>query len=307
MVLEFIRGKYGLQLLMFLLIAFLSWILFQILGMVVLFGFTDLNLQDLAGGDLMAGLKNRKDGYFILYTLLITQSIGLFVIPSLVYARLVKDKNQPFLTLSTDNLRPFLALLPVFVIAGIVLVGFMGELNMKLNLPQFFHDMETQATETITYIMSFRSTPHLIATAILLSVVPAIGEELFFRGIIQKTLVNWTQSNWQAILITAFIFSAIHFQFLTFLPRFFMGIMLGYLLVWSRSLWIPILAHFLHNFLSIAIGIQQTNLEPMPEESLSIWLVFGSALVFVAIGYWYYISYKKHHVSENPRDFIEEN
>ena len=62
--------------------------------------------------------------------------------------------------------------------------------------------------------------------AIFLSVCAGLGEEVFFRGVLQQILAKWTRNNWVSILLTAFIFSAIHFQFLTFLPRFFMGIML---------------------------------------------------------------------------------
>ena len=299
MVLEFILRKYSLQLLMYLLIAFLCWIFFQLIGIIVLLTFVDFSISDLTQINLLEVLKDNPDGYFILFTLLITQSIGLFIAPSLIFARLIKDSNKPFLPLKTKNLGSFILPLPIFVVAGIVLVSFMGELNMKLNLPQFFHDMESQATETIKYLLSFNSSSQLITTTLLMAVVPAIGEELFFRGIIQKILAKWTKSNWQAILITAFIFSAIHFQFLTFLPRFFMGIMLGYLLVWSRSLWIPILAHFLHNFISVLVGIQTADNSLETTEAINPWLVIGSTIVILLIGYWYYTSYKKNYVPEN--------
>ena len=49
------------------------------------------------------------------------------------------------------------------------------------------------------------------------------------------------------------IFSAIHFQFSGFIPRLLLGAYLGYLFYWSRSLWLPVLAHFLHNALSLLV------------------------------------------------------
>jgi len=296
MVLEFLRRKYGLQLLMFLIVAVLCWLFFQIIGIVILLSFADISLAELAQ---INEFKQNENGYFILFTLLITQSIGLFIAPSLIFTRLIKEPNDPFLPFTAKKLGRFILLLPIFVIAGIVIVSFMGELNMKLNLPQYFHDMEDQATETIEYLLSFNSTTQIITTTLLMAVVPAIGEELFFRGIIQKILVKWTKSNWQAILITAFIFSAIHFQFLTFLPRFFMGIMLGYLLVWSRSLWVPILAHFLHNFISIIIGTQTIEHKIDAPEAINHWLVFGSTIILIVVSYWYYSTYKKYYVPED--------
>src|SRR5207344_1198984 len=81
----------------------------------------------------------------------------------------------------------------------------------------------------------------------IIAFLPALGEELFFRGMMQKLFSQLTKNNHLAIIITSIIFSAIHLQFYGFLPRMVLGIFLGYLLVWSGSLWLPILAHFVNN------------------------------------------------------------
>ena len=87
----------------------------------------------------------------------------------------------------------------------------------------------------------------LFYTILVIAVVPAIGEELLFRGYLQQKLVNWLSNSHTAILITAFLFSAIHFHLQGIIPRFVLGVLLGYLFYWSNSLWLPILAHFVNN------------------------------------------------------------
>jgi hypothetical protein len=94
--------------------------------------------------------------------------------------------------------------------------------------------------------------------------LPAIGEEFFFRGTLQQLFNQWFKNKHVAIIVTAFLFSAIHLQFYGFIPRFLLGLYLGYLFVWTGSLWAPIFAHFLHN--GISVGIQyfanQQGIEP---------------------------------------------
>jgi hypothetical protein len=77
--------------------------------------------------------------------------------------------------------------------------------------------------------------------------LPAIGEELLFRGVLQKLIQKMTGSSHWAIWITATLFSALHLQFFGFLPRLLLGALFGYLLEWTGTLWLPILAHFINN------------------------------------------------------------
>ena len=93
----------------------------------------------------------------------------------------------------------------------------------------------------------------LLFNLFLIAIIPAIGEEMFFRRVIQKKLKNILRNPHIAILITSFIFSAIHMQFFGFLPRFFLGMVLGYLFYYSGNLLMPIIAHFTNNALAILL------------------------------------------------------
>jgi membrane protease YdiL (CAAX protease family) len=80
----------------------------------------------------------------------------------------------------------------------------------------------------------------------VIALIPAIGEELLFRGVIQGSIFKNTNIH-VAVLLTSIIFSAFHLQFYGFLPRMVLGILLGYSLAWSGSLWLPVLIHFINN------------------------------------------------------------
>ena len=57
-----------------------------------------------------------------------------------------------------------------------------------------------------------------------------------------------------AIWITAFIFSAVHMQFYGFVPRMLLGALFGYMFVWTGSLWVPVLMHFVNNGIAVVVN-----------------------------------------------------
>ncbi|MEN8928032.1 MAG: type II CAAX endopeptidase family protein [Flavobacteriales bacterium] len=296
MVLDFTKGKYGLQLIILLFIMLVSGLIFQLLGVLVLntaFGF---DFSDLSAPNSSELIMENENGFWIFFVLMALNSLGMFVLSSILFSKLSSPTPSEYLALNKKPEIPFLVLLPFFALSGLLVVGFLGDLNMKLNLPEVFHTMENEANALIEFIISYSGSGYFLATILLMAVLPALGEELFFRGVLQKIFIKWSKKNWIGIVITAIIFSAIHMQFLTFLPRFFMGIMLGYLFIWSRNLWIPILAHFLHNLISILVAAQQENSSTENPESINIWLVMLSGLVLGIISYRYFQISKKTHV-----------
>ena len=99
-----------------------------------------------------------------------------------------------------------------------------------------------------------------------MALVPALAEEFFFRGAIQHFLSSVLKNKHIVVIITAFIFSVIHFQFYGFIPRFLLGIYLGYLAIWSGKLFLPILAHFMHNSLSLLFDYLSKKNDGVNEE-----------------------------------------
>ena len=140
-------------------------------------------------------------------------------------------------------------------------------------------------------IKSFLTMDHfgdLILVLFFVAVIPAIGEELLFRGTLQHKLQRIINPH-LAIIVISFFFAFIHLQFLSFLPRFLLGMMLGYLFYQSRNLYMPILAHFLHNsFAVLTVYMYPNMIEESPELEIQMTLVIFSFLISGALFYSYY-------------------
>ncbi|MCB2409157.1 CPBP family intramembrane glutamic endopeptidase [Hymenobacter lucidus] len=144
------------------------------------------------------------------------------------------------------------------------------------------------------YLTRFNSPARLAVGLLVIAVVPAISEELFFRGVIQRNLVDWFKSRHVGVFLAAAIFSAIHMQFLGFVPRFVLGLILGYLYEWSGNILVPIAAHFTQNaFQLVLLYVQQhqwtgPEFNPDSTESMPWYLVLLSMLFTGAILYFLY-------------------
>ena len=111
--------------------------------------------------------------------------------------------------------------------------------------------MEDQAQIFSEVFLNTATIQGLIINILLIGVLAAVGEEIFFRGLLQNLFLKGTGNAHVAIWISAFLFSFIHFQFFGFFPRMLLGAMIGYLFYWSGSLWAAILAHFINNAVSV--------------------------------------------------------
>jgi len=134
----------------------------------------------------------------------------------------------------------------------------MALVNSQLHLPGFMARLEEwmvsaeeQASRLTKLLLSGNSPTDLFWNMLVIAVIPAIGEELLFRGIIQRQFAELAGNKHFGIVLTAFLFSALHMQFFGFFPRFVLGLVLGYLFQWSGNLWMPILAHFFNNALTV--------------------------------------------------------
>lgn len=130
--------------------------------------------------------------------------------------------------------------------------------NEALTLPQsmkaieeWMRMQENEMTALTDKMIQATSVPELLLNILVMAIVPAICEELLFRGVLQNWLAQLISNKHVVIWLTAIIFSAIHIQFYGFVPRMLLGALLGYLFVWTKSLWVNIFAHFLNNALSV--------------------------------------------------------
>ena len=137
-------------------------------------------------------------------------------------------------------------------------IKFTAELNSRLSLPSWLSDVEQwmrnsedEAARLTEAFLNVKTIPGLAFNLFMVAFLPAIGEELLFRGVIQKIFTRMTRNHHWGIWISAILFSAMHVQFFGFIPRMVLGAVFGYLLVWSGSMWLPMLGHFLNNAIAV--------------------------------------------------------
>ncbi|TGE26532.1 CPBP family intramembrane glutamic endopeptidase [Hymenobacter metallicola] len=234
--------------------------------------------------------------------LMLTQGITLFVMLAgaawglvLVTGQSVRDYFMPRRPVSALWLVAAAAL----IILSLPLMSAFIQWNADMHLPGFFGGFERWARakeeelKGVTAFLTRLNSPVRLAVALLvIGVVPAISEELFFRGVIQRNLVDLFKSRHAGVFLAAAIFSAIHMQFLGFIPRFVLGLILGYLYEWSGNILVPMAAHFTQNaFQLLLIYVQQqqwagADFDPDSTDSMPWYLVLLSALFTGAVLYF---------------------
>jgi len=225
--------------------------IFSMIGMALvspLFGIAMTDISQVLG-DLSS-----PQNITILKFLQLFNTIGLFILPAILFAWLFIKQPIEFLKMNKEA-KPFSILLVVGIFASFLpLVNWSVEWNSYLELPPameglelWMKNAENRAMELTKAFLVMDSTGALWFNVLLIGLLPALGEELIFRGIVQRVL-NENRRNYHiGIWVSAILFSALHMQFYGFLPRMSLGALFGYLYAWSGSLWIPIFAHFLNN------------------------------------------------------------
>ncbi len=188
-------------------------------------------------------------------------SLGTFILPSLLFAYLISTQPKMWLKLALPSRRTHLFLGGVSMFLLMPFVNLLGEWNSNIHLPEgltwledWVRSLEATSSAILEQLLNTDSTAILLVNLAVIAVIPAIGEEFLFRGVLQRIIGKLTRNTHVAVWITAFLFSAIHMQFLGFLPRFVMGAIFGYMLVFSGSIWVPVCAHFVNNAVAVLIN-----------------------------------------------------
>lgn len=182
-------------------------------------------------------------------------SISIFIVPTFLYSYLTKFN---FNLVSPNRQDSILAITIMTLI--IPFISLLHEWNMHIPFPKWIMNFDVESEEMIKAFLRMNNLRGLFLNILILAIIPAIGEELLFRGYIQEKIGSVLGKMYISILITSFLFSIIHMDMHGLIPRFFLGIVLGLLFFWSKSLWIPIIAHFTNNAQAILVSYQDLNL-----------------------------------------------
>ena len=277
-------------------VLFILGLAFQFLGAFLAawiygFRFTEiLSAQDYSDPSYVAASK----------LIQIVGSIGTFIIPAFLFSLLFAgDLFSYYGFRSPVGMVPLL-LTVLMMVSVIPFINYTAELNMRMEVPikaldRILRALEGEAEEMMVAFTATKNLWGLLVNLLMIGVIAAVGEELIFRGVLQRLMIGMVRNVHLAIVITAILFSAFHFQFFSFLPRFVLGLVLGYLMFYGRSIWYPIVAHFVNNAMGVIYyyfssrGSADDMLEEIGTSTLIPVAAVISLALFIFFGVlWYY-------------------
>lgn len=187
----------------------------------------------------------------------LVSDIFLFIIPVIIIAFLVSRSRFQYLQMNKTGGFLLLLLGMVTIIAATPVINYISELNAQLPLPDILKKWEDTGDAIEAALMAHHTINDLLLNLLVMALAAAVCEEFFFRAGMQALLIKLSRNTHVGIWLTAIIFSAIHMQFSGFFPRMLLGGFLGYLYVWSGSIWVGILAHFVFNASQIVFSYMQ--------------------------------------------------
>lgn len=224
-------------------------------------------------------------------------SLCTFIIVPLFF--IWKFENKQFdKYFSFKNIRFISVITTIFLVLSFMVVNsFFIEWNINLQFPDYMsgfgdwaREKEDILKQLTLYIIEFDGFGYFVVVFLVVAILPAIGEELLFRGLIQKQINRISGNVHIAIWVSAFLFSAFHIQFFGFVPRLLLGAFFGYLYVFSGNLWYAILAHFVNNgFTLVMIYLYQNKIssfdiqktESIPLSVVGFAFIIGSTLFYL--------------------------
>jgi uncharacterized protein len=265
----FIRMSTPVRILMLVILVFGFLLISSLLGLLLAKPIFGLNM-----GQVYQILSNPDaDNLAVVKYFQIIQSIFLFLVPALIAAWLFSQNMPQYLQADRRPEGLTLLLVVLTVIVAIPFLNALAIFNSEMVLPPWMHSlevkiksMEESAGKLTGLFLTGGDAFTLALNLFMIAVLPALGEEFLFRGLIQRLLTELSKNKHAGIWLAAFLFSFIHFQFYGFLPRFLLGLYFGYLLAWSSSIWVPVTGHFVNN--GVAVLYYHFTTEPMGETTM---------------------------------------
>jgi membrane protease YdiL (CAAX protease family) len=283
--------------------------LFTVLGTIIASVLYGIPYDQLANkmGDMQDPV-----GLSIMKIIQTASSFGVFIFPALFLAFTFSDSWQDFLQVNRSGQYKTYLWVVLLMLVAIPGINILAEWNNTVRLPaalgeieKMFRNLEDRAAQVTEAFMKMQGAGDLAVNLVVIAILPALGEELFFRGLLQRVFSDWSRNIHVGIWLSAFVFSALHGQFYGFIPRMLLGGMFGYLLAWSGSLWIPVIAHLMNNAAAVTatylyqkgmLGFNPDETGTTPTETL---LGIVSILLTLSMVYYFRKMTVKNVVSKN--------
>ncbi len=185
----------------------------------------------------------------------IIASLGVFLIPAMLVNYYFYNQFKPVLPqYQSSKIKAETVFYTIFLIVSLLpFISIITYLNEQIPLPRIFSEIEKETMKLTEKLLTVKSFWELLGNIIVIALIPAIAEEYLFRGVLLKIFLEKSKNQHIAIWVVAGIFSFIHFQMAGFFPRMILGAVLGYLMVWSGSITLPMIAHFTNNTMAVIV------------------------------------------------------
>ncbi len=249
------RPYFGL--LLGLLLMFFSYLFFTLFSLLLAIPVYSITWEELTT-ILNSGIQNADIS--LVKFLQVFQTIGLFLVPAIALNYLIFNSRERFLRIGEMNSSIVYLLLILILVVSIPFISKLIQWNGALKVPEqlkyiedWMKQMEEQRNTLTVRMLAGDKFTGLLLNLGIIAVLPALGEEFIFRGVLQTLLTKWFKNTHLAIFIAAFLFSSIHLQFYGFIPRLVLGLFFGYLFFWSKNIWLAVWAHLINNALAIIL------------------------------------------------------
>jgi len=232
------------------------------------------------------------------YLFLGLSSAATFILPAYIFQRM-KKQVEMFPKQNLTNWKMYLLGI-LFLFAFAPCMSLISEWNANMRLPEIWRGIEEwmrmkedeMALLTENLVMT-TDLHRLLLNVVVIAILPAIGEELFFRGALQHIGARIFKNEYVAIWVVALVFSAIHVQFYGFFPRLLLGVFFGYMVVWTKNIWTAVVAHFVNNVMVTVWAFYyatqgRSYADFMESGSYSIIVYLGSFVFSIIIAFIFY-------------------
>ncbi len=291
-----------IQLLAFIGVALGVVLLGYLIGMGVIIGLYGLDMiMQIARLDLSN--PNTVNALWILQV--ISTTIPLFIAP-VFFANVIVKEPKDYLRTTTQFPWGLLVLTLFIMFVSSPLIEWLSNINHRMVLSgplkgvyDWMREKEDTAQRMTAVLLEMKTIGSMVKNVLLVGLLTAIAEEFMFRGVIQTIFTRWTKNVHWAIWITAALFSAFHMEFFGFLPRMMLGVLFGYMVVWSGSIWPAVWGHFINNGTAVVVTylFQHKKISVNPDDqhmfNYSSYLFSLIIVLFLLLMYRYIATGKK--------------
>ncbi len=233
-------------------------ILGMFVGQYLFIGFAYLKYGAASLGDLNEFVSHVNENAHLLRQSLFFQTLCAFFFPALILSWLFSDDIRQYLHVEQGFSSGVVILTILSILFLMPLLNASIYWTQQIPFPESLKAvgvkialLEEQAQQMAAMVLTTDKYLIFLINLFIVAVLTAIGEEFLFRGALQNIFSKIFKNPHAVIWTVGIIFSFVHFRFYGFFARAFLGVYLGYLLYYSKSIWVPILAHFTQNAMGV--------------------------------------------------------